>query len=643
MIKFLERLNLKMNLIQKRTSLITLVALLLTLLLTTPALGLPSEVQWYHEGKQSIIRKDWAAYEASKKLLARSPLLPYLEYHYFNTLLESQNPELILDFIKRNPERPFTATLKNRLFSNELKKKNYTFLLNNELLLNTQNLRCMLYEAQIEENPSLFNTDNFKEEWINALTLPTSCNLAERFWLKRTLPQYLIQEKIYERLERTYITRAKELLPYLSEDEQQFFNHFIPLLEVPKKVLSTTSFYPERGRYYALIIKRWASQNSVAAQEGLDYLMSHNLFTQKEFIPLRNQLAIFQAGRTDAYKPLERILAIPEKERTDQLRQWGFRLAAQAKEYQLAYDFLTHMSNETQKEAVWTYWIGRMNEKLNRHAAAATEYRKIANQPNFYGFLAADKISSDYTVLHQMVRDPVGSAVLPINDEIRTSLLLSLTDEEHYARSEWLNGIRKLTKKEQHFASIYAYQEHLYDFSIRAAIMAKARGGLSLRYPSNYIQEIEHNINDEWLSHYVVLGLIRQESLFHERAKSAANAYGLMQLLIPTAERMSRMLNEPQRESLYNPKANIRYGIAYLHHLSEEVGSCLPHILASYNAGPTTVKRWIWDEMDDVVLWIESIPYYETRNYVKNVLENTIIYHHINNDNERLTRYLQCD
>lgn len=606
------------------------------------AAAMVKEIERYQKGKDYIQQENWAAYQVIRQELTPSLLLPYLEYYYYEKMLDQLPPSEILTFIERYPDHTFITTLKTRLFQWQLEKRNYSFLLENEALLSTQNMRCMFYSAQLNENPDLFNGENFKKEWINALTLPSSCNLAERHWLKRGVADRILKQKIFDRLERNYITRAKELIPYLSTSEQEFHRLMIPIVEDPKKIL-TMHHFPESGsRYYALAIDRWSKQNSVAAQAGLDHLMQFDALELQDFIPIRNQLAVFQAGRNDAVAPLKRIKNIPVQERDDQVLQWGFRLAANKKDYHLAYQFLTQMSNEAQEETTWTYWRGNMLERQGYRAEAVREYQKIANQPSFYGFLAADHLSARYAVLQQMIQDPAGSALLPTNDKIRRALILHEAKEKHFARSEWFAGLRELTEQEQHFASIYAYQQSLYDFSIRAAISARSKGGLTYRYPQNYLEQIApHLLDTAWLTTPIVLGLIRQESLFHEEAKSGANAYGLMQLLIPTADKMARLLGE-KREPLYNPEANIRYGITYLKYLGDEVGQCLPHVLASYNAGPSRVKSWLKKESDDLLLWIESIPYYETRNYVKNVIENAIIYHHINGDSARISQYLKC-
>ena len=224
-------------------------------------------------------------------------------------------------------------------------------------------------------------------------------------------------------------------------------------------------------------------------------------------------------------------------------------------------------------------------------------------------------------------------------------LLLAKVNEEYFSRVKWQEALRNSTKAEQEAGSIAAFEAGFYNLSLQAAARARAQGGLSYRYPSAYTDIIEQYSND-LITEPVVLGLIRQESLFNEKAKSQASAYGLMQLLIPTAERMSSDLNETERASLYDPEANIRYGITYLKNLEKNVGSCIPFMLASYNAGPHNVKKWLPENDSgkvDMALWIETIPFYETRGYVKNVLSNAIIYHTLNDQPKRLSDYLHCE
>lgn len=601
-----------------------------------------NEQQWFQTGKQAIIKKDWETYQTSRENLIESSLLPYLEFYYYQERIEDSDPQEVLDFADKHADEPFANTLKIVLFKERERQKNYQFILDNAHFANTLGLKCYLYNAQYQQ--STLDLDEFQKSWENNLQLPSGCNSVEEFWLQNNQNQSLVIKKIDDLIQVGRIAKAKQLISTLPEKNQTYYNHFITLLNNPSRLLETETFYPEGKALYAKIIQKWSSQNSLKAGRGLQFAKQNNLLTEEDYVTLRNRIAVFQAGRNDVVAPLEKILAIPADERNDQILQWGFRLAAKRGDYPVALALLTNLSEEAQQEDVWRYWLGKTYAEIGDHEQAKHYYELIQNVPSFYGFLAADALQHNYEGITNIANEPRQLFTNGVNARFSMGLLLAKVNEEYFSRVKWREALNHSTKEDQEAGSITAFNEGFYNLSLQAAARARAAGGLPYRYPSAYVSIIE-KYSDDFITKPLVLGLIRQESLFHEKAKSPANAHGLMQILIPTAEKMASILEEEERESLYEPDANIRYGVTYLRYLQESVGNCIPYILASYNAGPHNVKKWLPNEADsdiDIVLWIETIPFYETRGYVKNVLSNAVIYHTLNKEPKRLSEYLNC-
>ena len=130
---------------------------------------------------------------------------------------------------------------------------------------------------------------------------------------------------------------------------------------------------------------------------------------------------------------------------------------------------------------------------------------------------------------------------------------------------------------------------------------------------------------------YFISGIIRQESLFDRKALSPAGARGLMQIMPATGKMLypKPKLNKPfVSDALFEPDLNIRLGVKYVSQLDKRFGGNGTHILISYNAGPHVLKKWLkrFGNVNDLDVFIESIPYPETRRYVKHVLRNRGIY-----------------
>jgi soluble lytic murein transglycosylase len=149
------------------------------------------------------------------------------------------------------------------------------------------------------------------------------------------------------------------------------------------------------------------------------------------------------------------------------------------------------------------------------------------------------------------------------------------------------------------------------------------------RYPLAYWELVQQKAEERGLDPYLVLGLIRQESLFDARARSPAAAFGLMQLIAPTAARVAKQLGltAPPPDQLFEPETNVTLGAEYLKDLLQRYSNNWFKAIAAYNAGEAAVDRWEREIVtDDIEEFVERIPYIETRGYVKLVLRNHRIY-----------------
>jgi len=286
------------------------------------------------------------------------------------------------------------------------------------------------------------------------------------------------------------------------------------------------------------------------------------------------------------------------------------------------------------------YWAGRAAESLGRKDEAASWYGQAARHvTSFYGQLASSRIGRDY-------RPPLPAEAVPTIEEkqaferhelVRLARRLSEIGEEDYLPVILLRlteqagkpGARVLT-------AALAAELNRPDIGVSIARRTERQGQiLSARgYPRPRIAT--GSATEEAL----VLGLIRQESGFYQKAVSSVGARGLMQLMPATAEQVAKRLNISTGKKkgalttalVEDPAFNVTLGSAFLGDLLDRFGGSYILAVAAYNAGPSRVNRWLDDYGDprspriDPIDWIESIPYGETRNYVQRVLEGTQVY-----------------
>jgi len=285
------------------------------------------------------------------------------------------------------------------------------------------------------------------------------------------------------------------------------------------------------------------------------------------------------------------------------------------------------------------YWAGRACDALGRREDAVRWYAAAAqNVTAFYGQLAASRISPEQQ--WPMPADPLPTAddidFFEKHELVRAARMLGEIRESEMIRPFMLR-MNELAKTPGQRALAANLATNLGRSDIAVAVAKRSeREGVPLIASGYPIPQLSQSDNPEKA---LVLGLIRQESAFHFEAVSPVGARGLMQLMPDTASRVAKSLKMvfKKKHSLDNaltedPSLNVKLGSAYLGDLLDGFNGSYILSIASYNAGPGRVRRWVKDNGDprtseaDPIDWIESIPYSETRNYVQRVLEGVQIY-----------------
>jgi soluble lytic murein transglycosylase-like protein len=240
--------------------------------------------------------------------------------------------------------------------------------------------------------------------------------------------------------------------------------------------------------------------------------------------------------------------------------------------------------------------------KLNSHPAAATE-APPTNDPGIAYHLSRARELSAISLHHLAVAEltEIDRLSKKGNAQIHSLLMQEYFKNQAYARSLSLANQLPSSRSDRNF----------------------------YRFPLAYWQMIQQKAQEQELDPYLVLALIRQESLFDSRARSPATALGLMQLLPSTAGRVARQIGlpPPSNEQLFQPEVNLTLGIQYLKDLLKRYSNNWYKAIAAYNAGEGAVDRWEKELLtDDEEEFVERIPYLETRAYVKLVMRNHRIY-----------------
>lgn len=314
---------------------------------------------------------------------------------------------------------------------------------------------------------------------------------------------------------------------------------------------------------------------------------------------------------------------------SDEQLAWWVRIALRQGNWPEVRNAVGRMSAPAQNDPAWIYWLGRAQRALGNAAAAQTQFGRIAGEHHFYARLAAEELGVNFQV------PPKASA--PTDEEIaetgrlpglQRSLALYRADLRVEGTREWIWSIRGMDDRRLLAAAELARRNRIWDRAINTADKTVSAHDFSIRYLAPYRDVLAQQARARELDEPLVLGLVRQESRFIADAHSSAGASGLMQLMRSTARWVARKIGMKNFsvERISDPDVNAMLGTYYLRHVLDKLDGSAVLAAAAYNAGPGRARKWQDAAPLEGAIYAESIPFSETRDYVKKVLVNTVYY-----------------
>jgi len=345
---------------------------------------------------------------------------------------------------------------------------------------------------------------------------------------------------------------------------------------------------------------------------------------------VKHQIALWTVA---SYLPrsAERLAAVPKASYDERLHEWRVREAMNRRDDAGAIQAIEFMPDAQRQDPRWQYFEARLRERLGQVEAARRLYEQSAATATFHGFLAADRLGQPYalcpleassnTALRQRIANHPG---------LVRALELFTIDRLSLAIREWAALLRQLDDEERYVAIDYALQANWHDRAVfTIGTTPKDMRYYRLRFPLHHENVLRREARKNAIDPAWVAAQTRAESAFMPRARSPANALGLMQLIPSTAAMTARRLGIPYSgpASLYDPETNMVLGTAHMRHELDQHGGIAYKAIAAYNAGPAPVIRWNRDRPGfDPDFWIETVTYRETREYVARVLAFSVIY-----------------
>ena len=314
----------------------------------------------------------------------------------------------------------------------------------------------------------------------------------------------------------------------------------------------------------------------------------------------------------------------------DQLTELRLRQLLKRQDWANLQKRLPDLSLERQQSEIWEYWLAYIEQRHGKEQQAQQRLTDIATHRGYYAYLAAQQLNLPLSLA-------IESAPLLAEDKrfieqepgyIRIQALLS-QDETDLANSEWVYLLRRTNASQKIAMAHLALEQGWWHMAISAAIRAEAWHDVALRFPLAFQESFQTIAASREIEESLLMAIARRESTYNPRAYSAKGARGLMQLMPNTASHTARKIRMRYAgsQSLYQPSTNIKLGSTYLKQLLTQFDQNKILSIAAYNAGPSRVKEWLNDGPSlPFDLWVETIPFQETRDYVKAVLAYRVIY-----------------
>ena len=497
--------------------------------------------------------------------------------------------------------------------------------------------RCNAYAARV----ALARTEGLGElaiaEWNVPKSLPPACDPTVD-WLRARglLTPELIERRARAALSAGEAGLARFLAGSLPATAAAPIVQWAGLIEKPRESVEALIALPDTTVEPAALQdgwRRYARSDAEAAADRYPALLEARRLDGAEAASPYALAVAVQLALSRKPRALEFFAIAQPGDFDERAWEWQVRAALWAGDWTRARDATAAMPETLRSQARWKYWSARAADQLGDAALAKQGYAAVLPTDNWYAVLSAARLGQSFAPSLKSIglSDPEMERLAAEPGFVRAHEL-ELCEMEPQAVAEWRAAYSVLAQPQQVQAIGLAARWGWYLQAIAAAAKLALFNDYDLLYPRPYDPEVRKGSTLSGLPQDLIYAIIRQESLYQPDARSSAGALGLMQLLPETARRTAKAwdLPPPSRSSLLEPSVNVPLGSAYLRGLFDRSGGQASLAIGGYNAGPGAVRRWLPESPMAMDVWVENIPYNETRTYVQKVSWHMIVFGWLN-------------
>lgn len=531
-------------------------------------------------------------------------MYPYLQYRWLKNNLNKEKE--IKVFLSTYKDSRYAEILRDKWLAAAAKQGQWQKVVEFYEPSRKTAAQCYYHLARYKTGEKQAALAEAKALWLKPRSQPPACNGLFAVFKKSSLfSQDLVWQRFLAALDKgkkKNLRLAGYLVKQMSSANKKRAQLCLKIRQMSRKKLNSA-------------IKKWESEK-------------HNFKNDTDttdFVEKRLGLVLAYRGQpSSSYKYLSK-LTNPDAE----ARKWRVRSALRIQDWQKVVASLNNLSTEEKQEEKWRYWQARASEQTGEKTKAKALFTELAKERSYYGFASADKMKTAYQLNdNPIVVDAKAVDKLKQKAEFKMVKELFALGRKKQAKWDWWFTVKRLDIEGIKAASKLAQGWGMTQTAVFTIAKAKYWDDMDLRFPILFKEQIHAQAKKQNLEPAMVFGLIRQESVFDELAGSHVGARGLMQIMPATGRVIARELGEKWRSAsvLYDPETNLRYGTYYYKQQLDRFDGQLALAAAGYNAGPHRVTKWRPSKPMAMDIWIETIPFDETRKYVSIVLANVLIY-----------------
>lgn len=554
------------------------------------------------------------------------PLQPWAEYWALRQRLDDGDAGGVPDYLSRHAGAYLAEKLRGDWLRVLGKAGDWDSFRRELPALVQPDVEVGCFAAQAAANP-----ETVRPLWISGQDLPQACEvLVDRLVAAGELKVEEVWQRVRRLFEAKRVGAARSAAAYLPASEGFDGRGLESIAQFPARHLEKlpAGFAARRGgREVALFaVQRLARSDPQDAAKRFGRIESR--FTDEERAYAWGQLA-WQA----AQRHLPEALAWYEKSSGSALSEeqlaWQARAALRAHDWSAVRRAIAAMPPALSAQPDWIYWQGRALAVAGRADEARGQFLKISGRPNFYGNLADEELGRVVEVPPPATAPSTEElALAAANPGFQRALALMRVDMRIEGVREWVWSLRGMDDRSLLAAAEFARRNEIWDRAINTADRTLAQHNYRLRYLAPFSAQVLPKADQLALNNGWVYGLMRQESRFVMNAKSSVGAKGLMQLMPATAKWVAQKihLNDFHPARVTEMDTNVTLGTHYMKMVLDSLDNHPVLASAAYNAGPGRARKWRAERPLEGAIYAETIPFAETRDYVKKVMSNAVYY-----------------